>query len=73
MVDQVRIDGAASTMSLLISNNVTLTAQTSVSVLTGWMGFVASSGLVLLVPFFLQDLQGRPPAAAGLLIVSIRG
>lgn len=40
----------------------------SVSVLTGWMAFVASSGLVLLVPFFLQDLQGRPPAVAGLLM-----
>jgi len=40
----------------------------SVSVFTGWMGFVASSGLVLLVPFFLQDLQGRPAAAAGLLM-----
>lgn len=40
----------------------------SVSVLTGWMAFVASSGLVLLVPFFLQDLQRRPPAAAGLLM-----
>jgi len=43
-------------------------SELSVSVLTGWMGFVASSGLVLLVPFFLQDLQGRPPAAAGLLM-----
>ena len=40
----------------------------SVNVLTGWMAFVATSGLVLLVPFFLQDLQGRPPAAAGLLM-----
>ena len=39
-----------------------------VSVFTGWMSFVASSGLVLLVPFFLQDLQGRPPATAGLLM-----
>ena len=43
-------------------------SELSVSVLTGWMGFVASSGLVLLVPFFLQDLQGRPPATAGLLM-----
>jgi EmrB/QacA subfamily drug resistance transporter len=40
----------------------------SVNVLTGWMAFVATSGLVLLVPFFLQDLQGRPPAVAGLLM-----
>jgi len=40
----------------------------SLGVFTGWMAFVASSGLVLLVPFFLQDLQGRPPAAAGLLM-----
>ncbi|HEU5076189.1 MAG TPA: MFS transporter, partial [Polyangiaceae bacterium] len=40
----------------------------SVNVLTGWMSFVASSGLVLLVPFFLLDLQGRPPAASGLLM-----
>ncbi|HEY6728615.1 MAG TPA: MFS transporter [Polyangiaceae bacterium] len=43
-------------------------AEVSVSVLTGSMVFLASSGLVLLVPFFLQDLQGRPPAAAGLLM-----
>jgi EmrB/QacA subfamily drug resistance transporter len=43
-------------------------SELSVSVFTGWMVFVASSGLVLLVPFFLQDLQGRPPAVAGLLM-----
>jgi MFS family permease len=52
----------------IVSLDLFSRSDLSVSVLTGWMGFVASSGLVLLVPFFLQDLQGRPPIAAGLLM-----
>ncbi len=40
-----------------------------VNVVTGSLVFVASSGLVFLVPFYLQDLQGRSPAEAGLLLV----
>lgn len=52
----------------LVDLDLFLRSDLSVNVLTGWMVFVATSGLVLLVPFFLQDLQGRPPAAAGLLM-----
>ncbi len=39
------------------------------NVVTGFMTFVASSGLIFLLPFFLQDLQGRSPKEAGLLLV----
>lgn len=52
----------------IVSLDLVSRPDLSISVLTGWMAFVASSGLVLLVPFFLQDLQKRPPAAAGLLM-----
>jgi MFS family permease len=52
----------------IVDLDLFLRSDLSVNVLTGWMAFVAISGLVLLVPFFLQDLQGRPPATAGLLM-----
>src|SRR6187551_2135905 len=52
----------------IVDLNLFSRSDLSVNVLTGWMAFVATSGMVLLVPFFLQDLQGRPPAAAGLLM-----
>lgn len=39
------------------------------NVITGAMTFFASAGLVFLVPFFLQDLQGRSPSEAGVLLV----
>lgn len=40
------------------------------NVITGSLAFVASSGLVFLLPFFLQNLQGRSPQEAGLLLIT---
>ena len=40
------------------------------SVITGTLVFVASSGLVFLLPFFLQTVQGRTPRQAGLLLIT---
>jgi MFS family permease len=42
----------------------------SINVVTGVIVFVASSGLVFLLPFFLQNMQGRTPREAGLLLVT---
>jgi EmrB/QacA subfamily drug resistance transporter len=53
----------------LIDLGIFATSTLSVNVVTGSLVFVASSGLVFLVPFYLQDLQGRTPAEAGLLLV----
>ncbi len=55
--------------SPLIDLSMFRSSRLSVHVVTGALTFVASSGLVLLLPFFLQDLQERPPAEAGLLLV----
>ncbi len=46
--------------------NSTLTTN----VVTGLLVFVASSGLVFLLPFFLQNVQGRSPREAGLLMIT---
>lgn len=40
----------------------------SVNLVTGFMTFVASSGTIFIWPFFLQDLMGLSPRAAGLLM-----
>lgn len=40
----------------------------SVNLITGFMAFVASSGTILIWPFFLQDLMGLSPRSAGLLM-----
>lgn len=40
------------------------------NVVTGSMVFVASAGLVFLLPFFLQNVQGRSPRDAGLLLIT---
>lgn len=40
------------------------------NVVTGLLAFVASSGLVFLLPFFLQDVQGRSPREAGMLLIT---
>lgn len=40
------------------------------NVATGLLAFVASSGLVFLLPFFLQDVQGRSPREAGVLLIT---
>jgi MFS family permease len=40
------------------------------NVVTGSLVFVASSGLVFLLPFFLQNVQGRSPREAGLLMIT---
>ena len=40
------------------------------NVVTGSLVFVASSGLVFLLPFFLQNVQGRTPRQAGLLLIT---
>ncbi len=40
------------------------------NVITGSLVFVASSGLVFLLPFFLQNVQGRSPREAGLLMIT---
>jgi MFS family permease len=40
-----------------------------VNLLTGLLSFVGSAGLVLLLPFYLQNLQARTPQQAGLLLV----
>ena len=53
----------------LVDLGIFRTSTLSVNVVTGSLVFVASSGLVFLVPFYLQDLQGRTPAEAGLLLV----
>ena len=42
----------------------------STNVVTGSLTFVASSGLVFLLPFFLQNVQGRSPREAGLLMIT---
>jgi len=42
----------------------------TVNVGTAILTFFASSGLVFLLPFYLQDLQGRTPSMAGLLLVT---
>jgi EmrB/QacA subfamily drug resistance transporter len=39
------------------------------NVVTGVITFFSSSGLVFLVPFFLEDLQKRSPSEAGVLLV----
>lgn len=44
-------------------------SELRLNVITGAITFFASSGLIFLVPFFLQDLQGRSPAEAGALLV----
>lgn len=40
------------------------------NVITGSLAFIASSGLVFLLPFFLQNIQGRSPREAGLLLIT---
>jgi EmrB/QacA subfamily drug resistance transporter len=40
------------------------------NVVTGSLAFVASSGLIFLLPFFLQNVQGRSPREAGLLLIT---
>jgi len=40
------------------------------NVMTGVLVFVASAGLVFLLPFFLQNVQGRTPREAGLLLIT---
>jgi EmrB/QacA subfamily drug resistance transporter len=40
------------------------------NVVTGLLVFVASSGLVFLLPFFLQNMQGRSPREAGVLMIT---
>ncbi len=41
----------------------------TVNVGTAIITFFASSGLVFLLPFYLQDVQGRSPSMAGVLLV----
>lgn len=45
-------------------------SQLATNVVTGVLVFVASAGLVFLLPFFLQNVQGRPPREAGLLLIT---
>jgi EmrB/QacA subfamily drug resistance transporter len=40
----------------------------SVNLLTGFLSFVASAGTILLMPFYLQDVLGLPPARLGLVM-----
>jgi EmrB/QacA subfamily drug resistance transporter len=43
-------------------------APLATNLVTGILVFVASAGLVFLLPFFLQSMQGRSPREAGLLL-----
>ncbi len=54
----------------LVDLRMFASAHLAVNVTSGAIVFVASSGLVLLLPFFLQDVQGRSPEEAGLLLVT---
>ncbi len=45
-------------------------SQLATNVVTGVLVFVASAGLVFLLPFFLQNVQGRTPREAGLLLIT---
>ena len=45
-------------------------APLATNVVTGTLVFVASAGLVFLLPFFLQSMQGRSPREAGLLLAT---
>jgi EmrB/QacA subfamily drug resistance transporter len=45
--------------------------QFSVSVITGFLSFISSSGNVLLAPFFLQNMLGFSPGRAGLLLITV--
>jgi len=45
-------------------------SQLVTNVVTGVLVFVASAGLVFLLPFFLQNVQGRTPREAGMLLIT---
>ena len=42
-----------------------------VNLVTGWMSFTAVSGLVLLLPFYLEGVLGHGPRTVGLLLASL--
>lgn len=43
----------------------------SVNLITGFMTFVASAGIVLLMPFFLQDMLGYSPQISGMMMAIV--
>lgn len=40
----------------------------SVNLLTGFLAFIVSSGTILLMPFYLQNVLGLPPASLGVVM-----
>ncbi len=58
----------ARTVDPVIDLDLFRSSELSLNVLTGSLTFVASAGIVFLLPFFLQTLQGRSPREAGLLL-----
>lgn len=40
------------------------------AILAAWLGFIASGGNLFIIPFFLQQLLGLSPQAAGLILLS---
>ncbi len=43
----------------------------SVNLFTGWTVFIGISGLLILLPFYLENVLGYPPRTVGLVIASI--
>ena len=43
----------------------------SVNLITGWMTFVAIGGLLILLPFYLEDVLGYEPREVGFLLAAI--
>ena len=42
----------------------------SVNLITGWITFIAVAGLLILLPFYLQDVLGYEPREVGLLLAA---
>lgn len=43
----------------------------SINLITGFMAFICSSGMLFLMPFFLQDVQGYDPSKAGMMMAVV--
>jgi EmrB/QacA subfamily drug resistance transporter len=43
----------------------------SINLFTGWTVFIGISGLLILLPFYLENVLGYPPRTVGLLIAAI--
>jgi EmrB/QacA subfamily drug resistance transporter len=59
-----------STKDPLVDLGMFRNSTLATNVITGSLVFVASAGLVFLLPFFLQSVQGRSPRDAGLLLIT---